>query len=420
MRQIILLVLGVMLSMTMYSQKIDWSADLDYLAKELSEKHYDFFTVKSKDDFLLGINVIKQKSNGLNDFKVALKAQQLIAKFGDSHTMLNFSQLINVNQILPIHLFWTSDGLYVLHTTPENEEILGCQVLSINNIPITTVIDSLSTLFTIDNQAMVKSKAPQFIPSLQILEYFGFTNMEQVELGLKTRTNQNQTYILKPSQMNRNNRISFKPDSLAFSTRNENLMFTDYYYPLEKIYYMQYNKCMSKEIALEYVALGYMSEEEAEKMPSFQEFGEKAFKTIENESVERIIFDMRYNGGGNSLLGTAFVKELAKRLETNTKIKTYVVLGRATFSSAILNAMDFKHMTNAVFVGEETAGKPNHYGEVKSFQLPISKLSVSYSTKYFKVTDEDVNTITPDVEIEMSFSDFAKGIDPVYEWIKQQ
>ena len=422
MKQIILFVVGVILSMTVYSQnqKNDWNADLDYLVKELSEKHYNFFTVKSKDDFLSGINTIKQESKSLNDFQVALKTQQLIAKFGDSHTMLNFSQLLNVNQILPIHLFWVSDGLYILHTTPENEDILGCQVLSINDIPIETVIDSLSTLLTIDNQAMVKSKIPQIIPSLQVLEYFGFANTEQVELGLKTRTNQNQAYILKPSPMNRNNRVSFKPDSLAFSTRNENLLFTDFYYPVEKIYYMQYNKCMSKEVALEYAALGYMDKEEAEKLPSFQEFGEKAFKTIENEPVEKIIFDMRYNGGGNSLLGTELVEELAKRLETNTKIKIYVVLGRATFSSAILNAMDFKRMTNAIFVGEETAGKPNHYGEVRNFQLPTSKLSVNYSTKYFKVTDEEVNTIAPDVEIEMSFSDFTKGIDPVYEWIKQQ
>ena len=30
------------------------------------------------------------------------------------------------------------------------------------------------------------------------------------------------------------------------------------------------------------------------------------------------------------------------------------------------------------------------------------------------------DTITPDVRIEMSFTDFTKGIDPVYEWIKAQ
>lgn len=82
--------------------------------------------------------------------------------------------------------------------------------------------------------------------------------------------------------------------------------------------------------------------------------------------------------------------------------------------------MDFKHLTDAVVIGEETAGKPNHFGEVRSFQLPGSKLTVAYSTKYFQRTDEDVSTITPDVKIEMSFADFTKGVDPVYEWIKAQ
>ena len=418
MKKIGLLIAGILLSLTIYSQneKNEWDTDLDYLVKELSEKHYNFFTVKSQEDFLSGINTIKQDSKNLNDFQVALKTQQLIAKFGDSHTMLNFNQLLNPNQMLPMHLFWTSDGLYVLHTTPENEKILGSQILSINNVPITTIIDSLSTLFAVDNQAMVKSLIPQTISSLQILEYFGFTNnTEQVELSLKTGTNQNQTYILKPSSMNRNNRVSVKPDSLAFSTKNENQVFTDFYYPNEKTYYILYNKCLSKEVALE-----YGNKEMAENLPSFKEFEEKVFNTLANESVIKIIFDMRYNGGGNSAQGTAFIEKLAKFLESNPAIKTYVVLGRKTFSSAILNAMDFKRLTNAVFIGEETAGKPNHFGEVKGFQLPTFKLLVNYSTKYFKVTDEDVNTITPDIKIEMSFSDFMKGIDPVYEWVKQQ
>lgn len=90
------------------------------------------------------------------------------------------------------------------------------------------------------------------------------------------------------------------------------------------------------------------------------------------------------------------------------------------FSSAILNAMDFKRLTNAVFVGEDTSGKPNHFGEIRDMELPSSKLHINYSTKYFKRTDKQVNTITPDVTIEPTFEDFAKGVDPIYEWIKNQ
>ena len=69
MRQIILVGVGVLLSLTMYaqSQENDWNVDLDYLAKELPEKHYNFFTVRSKEDFLSGINAIKNESKELNE-----------------------------------------------------------------------------------------------------------------------------------------------------------------------------------------------------------------------------------------------------------------------------------------------------------------------------------------------------------------
>jgi hypothetical protein len=107
-RTITLLLIGFIVFQTMYSQnekQIDWNIDLDYLAKELPEKHYNLFSVKSKEDFLSGINAIKSDSKQLNDFQVVLRIQQLIAKMGDSHTMLYFNQVLDKNQIFPIHLF---------------------------------------------------------------------------------------------------------------------------------------------------------------------------------------------------------------------------------------------------------------------------------------------------------------------------
>lgn len=82
--------------------------------------------------------------------------------------------------------------------------------------------------------------------------------------------------------------------------------------------------------------------------------------------------------------------------------------------------MDFKNMTNAILVGEETSGKPNHLGEIRSFKLPSSALSLQYSTKYFKRTDKDSKTITPDKIIEPSFTEFKSGKDPIFEWILKQ
>lgn len=414
MKKLFLLLLGIASIPAAFSQGgsgIDWAADLDYLASELPAKHCNLFAKYDKARFETAIGAIKASAGEAGDFATALKTQQLIAKLGDSHTMLYFQQLINRQQILPIGLLWVSDGLYVIQTTDENKELLGHRLTAVGKAPVETVIDSLSTLFTVDNEAMVKSMIPQLFPSLQLLEYFGFAHNGQAELTLDG----DKTYTLKPSDPQRADQAAFQPDSLPFAIAERNVLFTDRYFPEEKIYYILYNSCWGRESEAE-----FKSREKAASLPSFTEFGQKAFGILQGNPIGKIIFDMRNNGGGNSAQGTAFIERLAGFLKQHPGIKTYVVIGRSTFSSAILNTMDFKHLTDAVVVGEQTAGKPNHFGEVRSFQLPGSKLTVAYSTKYFRRTDEEADTITPDVRIEMSFADFTKGIDPVYEWIKAQ
>ena len=50
-------------------------------------------------------------------------------------------------------------------------------------------------------------------------------------------------------------------------------------------------------------------------LPSFTEFGQKAFGILQGNPVGKIIFDMRNNGGGNSAQGTAFIERLVWFLE---------------------------------------------------------------------------------------------------------
>lgn len=409
-----LLLLAVIFAGTVTAQsphKVDWNADMDFLVSELSEKHYDFFTIRSKDDLREGIERIKSQSPRLNDFRTALKVQQLLAGFGDSHTRLDFFPLLDRSQALPLGLSWTSDGIYILHTTSANKELLGRRIEAIDGVPIRTVIDSLSTLLTIDNQAIVKSIIPQLIPSLQILEHFGFTHSQQAQLTLDDGS----LYPLQAIGTGGNSPVSFEPDSVCYAAENRKRIFTDRYFPDQKIYYMLYNSCTSREIETE-----RGNHQKAAGMPSFAEFEQRALSMLESEPVEKLIFDMRFNGGGSSAQGTRFVEKLAEALEKNPHLKIYVVIGRNTFSSAILNAMDFKRLTDATFVGEQTAGKPNHFGEVRSSSLPCSGLEICYSTKYFKRSDQEVNTLTPDVTLEESFADFVRGTDPVFEWIRRQ
>lgn len=417
MKNLSLLILALFLSTLCKAQTstpINWDADIDFLGTELPQKHCDFFAMKDKNSFLTGLDKIKRNSAELTDFEVAIQLQQLIASFGDSHTHVSFGQNLDKNNILPLHLYWFSDGLFILHTTQENREILGHQIVSINGVPLKTITDSLSTLLTQENHAIIKNDVPKLLPLLQILDYFGFVKDQSIALGLKDVNGMHKTFQIQPAVLTRQNRNMYTPDSLALCYKNERAFFIDYYQATDKLYYLQYNRCWSKELELQ-----HGNAQKAERMPSFTKFDEKVFQTLNRQSINKVVFDLRFNGGGNSRQGTAFIEKYARFLEAHPTMKTYVIIGRRTFSSAILNVMDFKRLTNAVIIGEETAGKPNHFGEVRKFQLPSSGISISYSTKYFQRTGDNEQTIAPEITADASFSEFSHGIDPAYEWIKK-
>ena len=50
----------------------------------------------------------------------------------------------------------------------------------------------------------------------------------------------------------------------------------------------------------------------------------------------------------------------------------------------MMNAVHLEQETQVLTVGEPTGGKPNNFGEIKTFSLPNSGLTVRYSTKYIQ------------------------------------
>jgi C-terminal processing protease CtpA/Prc len=141
---------------------------------------------------------------------------------------------------------------------------------------------------------------------------------------------------------------------------------------------------------------------------------------VEGAAVECLIIDLRNNLGGNSTLLEPFIAKLEKCEKINKVGALYVIIGRDTFSSALLNAYAIKNKTRAVLVGEPSGGKPNCYGEVESFKLDNSKVKICYSSKYYKLIKSDsVLSLFPDVEKLVTFKDYIEKRDPCLEYILQ-
>ena len=156
MKKLLLLLLGDRFVPAAFSQGgsgIDWAADLDYLASELPAKHCNLFAKYDKAQFETAIGAIKLRP-GRPEILLRAQTQQLIARLGDSHTMLYFNQLMNRQQ----NCARAALGLRraVRHTDGRGKQrVAGAPAHSVGKAPVETVIDSLSTLFTVDNEAMV-------------------------------------------------------------------------------------------------------------------------------------------------------------------------------------------------------------------------------------------------------------------------
>lgn len=50
--------------------------------------------------------------------------------------------------------------------------------------------------------------------------------------------------------------------------------------------------------------------------------------------------------------------------------KLFVIIGRSTFSAAMFLVGDLEEHTRAIFIGEPTGGKPNHFGSKRAWRRP--------------------------------------------------
>lgn len=388
---------------------IDWDYEIDLLARELSEKHPDLFFNTDSAWYFHAMRQLASETTGKSLFQISIELQQVIAAMGDAQTQINYHFLVEKNKILPIEFYWFEDGIYVLKADKAYEALLGNKLTAINDVSIEVVIDSLATLLVLDNQSVLLNQIPRMLVWFQVLEHFGFASGEELSLTvLRTKNGEElKRIIYLPVELGE--MLAVQPSSLPLGWQDQKSFFREQYFENEHLFYIQYNRCWSREAEED-----YGSGASALFMPSFKEFEKEVFPVLKKKEIDKLVFDIRFNKGGHASQGTEFINKICKTLPKNHG-DIFVLVGRVTNASAIINTVDFMKREKVTLVGEETSGKPNHFGEVNRFVLPESRLIVSYPTRYFTLLDEDLPTIVPDVLTPLGFDQFMKGIDPAME-----
>ncbi len=377
-----------------------WETDLQWLADSLPCLHYNLFMYVPEDSLLNRLAGLEQNLDNRSGMEIVMELTGILASMRCSHTGIAFWESTD-SRIYPVSVMWLDEGLYVTAIDAEYSELIGSMLIGYGEYPAVEAAAAMSEMFPATNDVVRRTRAENFMMMAYPMEALGFGDTDStVSFTFLCATGDTVTNQLRAV------------DQYAMETFHNRESVTlpiwlgsdDFYWyrylPERKMLYCAYNSCalMSDYHMDDYV----------------EELRERA----ESEHVDAVVVDLRRNSGGNSMIAAPLISWL-RELSENSDIRLYLIIGRWTYSSGILNAIEISEIAGVTVLGENTGGSPNHLGEVRTTQLPWSGLSVSYPTKYFQRVEGEGTTMRPDVQIPldagMLFNGENRILDTIYE-----
>ncbi len=386
-----------------------WRGDLHYLATELPKVHRNAFHAVSRSEWEAAIRRLDQRIPSLDRAGIIVEISKLVAMIGDGHTCFHsfYDPPISFRRY-PVAFYLFSDGLYVRAADPRYAEAVGGKVVTLGNATAATALDAASAVDGRDNPMWSKLTAPWRLETAEVVAALGLTDdVEHTPLTVE-KDGRRITVDLTPETVSEDERhTSELPAGWVDASGDEPMLwqqdransFWHVYLPDRRALYVQFNAVQDKTDQ------------------TLADYFRGIFAFVASHDVDRMVLDMRNNGGGNNYLPPPIIKGILRSPKLNPRGKVYVLIGRHTFSAA-QNTVDWlKKWTDAIFVGEPTGSSPNQFGDAVPVKLPNSGIAPYAATVWWQDIDERIKDpwLAPDIAVDMSGDDYRNGRDPVLE-----
>ncbi len=394
----------------MIQRNAGWQADVQFMVGELVRLHPDPFRNVPEAEVREAAAQLQADIPGLTDLEVNLRLDQLAALLRDGHTWVigfDLSSQFPV-RIVPFAFAWFSDGLFVVETLREHENLIGARLARVGSTDTEEVLERLATLISYENEHWLRHKSQNLFSFVDVHRFLGILpDGATARLAFETGTGVvEQDYqiieVTSEAQLGRLDVVSvFAPSNPLprYLTGTEsNYRFE--YLTQDRTLYLQYNRAVPDP-----------------ELP-FALFVAQVFLTADVNLVDRFVIDLRHNTGGNNDVMNPLIEGLRARPSLTTPGKLFALTSRTTFSAGMFNAIQLKQEFSAILAGEPTGGKPNSFGSWRGVFLPHSGLQFRIATFLFNLLpDSDPATLAPDMLIPLTSADFFAYRDPVLETI---
>ena len=402
MKSLLLCILFIIGSCSKLEKRIDfsisieeWKEDLRYLKNKITSKHANPYHSISKEELNKYYSNAYNKLDSVTGIEASLVLAEFAATIGDGHTYVNpYSQFDR----FPLRLGWYRNKLRINTISRDLKKYQGSEVLKFGEFNTENAIKKVMRLIPKEeSENLIKNYSSYYLSISEVLFALKLNhNQDSLYLTVKNQNGTLESFMITKTSEAKENLIPLFKEKIP-------LRYSKNSHPL-------WHKKINKS------GIGYFNFSRYPSRRFTKSYGRDLNNWIKKENIKTLIIDFRENGGGDFQKGRIILSKI-KNTVLSRKIKVYVAIGMFTFSAGMSNASDFQRGLNGKYIGEISGARPNGYQENNDFILPNSKIKCSYSSKYYKFSDEDTPGIIPHIKIEYQWDDFFSGKDSLIEWV---
>ena len=384
------------------------------------------YTPESRDAAETILKDLSGKLDELSDAQFQLGITRAVAAADNGHTNTWLGRFSREHGRLPLRFHWFDDGLHVVAAQEPYTPLLGARVFSVGGVDIDTAMHRLKVFVGGPWSGYRAYRGPVLLELPSALHAVGLSASED-RATLRFADHHADVTIDKVS-LTEDEPLWWSHFYLSPGEPLETWSVIDPPLPLflrdaEKLFRHEY----LQDADLLYVQF------RANRGDGLQALQEQVRQELKTRTPSTLVIDQRLNGGGDYTLTEKLMSDLPELIGPQTAV--YVITGNATFSAGI-NSVAFARAAlgeRMLIIGQRIGDRERAYGETNAFELPNSRLGMTFNTGLHDVAagcppfpecywknyfnDVAVGSLDPDIVIEYRFAHFRNGVDPVMDHI---
>jgi hypothetical protein len=369
---------------------------------------------------------------GYSNAGFQLAIARAVAAADNGHSNVWLGRFSREHGRLPLRLYWFSDGVFVVRTRPDLEALLGAELLAVGGVPLEQAAEALGAFAGGTDEAFRAYRGPSLLELPAAHAAAGLSESELASaLTFRLADGTTATQELAAESLAESTPL-YRPSVYLLAAPPElrdppwvglaSLLETLPDYLQEPRQPFRMRVLPAGGLYLQY-------------RDNFSD-GIDVFERDVREAARRrppdyIVVDQRFNGGGDYTLTAGLMSDLPGLVAAQGRV--YVLTGPTTFSAGI-NSVAFVKAAGGervTIVGERIGDRERAWGETNDFELPHSRLGMTFNTGLHDVEngcppfpecyflnyfhDVAVGKLDPDIPVGTTSADYLAGVDPVLE-----